>query len=110
MNGAVWDINTGAMLKLGEGNVITHAMLGFEKLTREKICGLYGDPPLFSAIKFQSTTRVVDKEKGAHWVMLGRDDYCLTVVILQVVHLMREKIVKEKTYSQLAFDLLELKS
>jgi hypothetical protein len=34
-------------LKLAEGKYITHAVLGFEKLSQERITELYGSPPLY---------------------------------------------------------------
>ena len=35
LNGAVWDISQGTILKLGDNKEITHALRGFELLTRD---------------------------------------------------------------------------
>ena len=48
MNPAVWDIEHGVMLKLGDRKIVTHAVKGFEILTKEEITKLYGTPPKFS--------------------------------------------------------------
>jgi hypothetical protein len=48
----VWDINTGAVLKLSEGKQITHAMLGLHKMTDKELTEMYGSPPLFKDLKF----------------------------------------------------------
>jgi hypothetical protein len=47
VNCAVWDIDTGVVLTLGENKEITHAIKGFNVLSMPQIKGMYGDPPIF---------------------------------------------------------------
>ena len=57
LNCAVWDIQTGNVLKLGEGRVITHAIHGLKPLTGAQIRQAYGDPPVFEKLKWPATNK-----------------------------------------------------
>ena len=48
LTNAVWDISTGYVLKLGQNKLITHALYGFNKVTKNQLIEAYGDPPVFS--------------------------------------------------------------
>jgi hypothetical protein len=87
LNCAVWDIQRGPILKLAEGKIITHAMLGFRKLTSNEIINMYGDPPVFNALRWPETNRMMDREENAHWIFVGRTDACKVPVICQVIEL-----------------------
>jgi hypothetical protein len=69
MNHAVWDIDTGFILKLVEGNRISHAMHGFESLSQDAIRQHYGNPPLFNSMHYPTTNKLIDAKKGAYWVL-----------------------------------------
>ena len=43
MNNLIWDIKNGTILKLSEGKQIAHALLGFQKLSKEQIVLMYGE-------------------------------------------------------------------
>ena len=55
LNNAVWDISKGNVLKLGGGKEVSHAMHGWEKLSPETIREVYGQPPIFEALKWPET-------------------------------------------------------
>ena len=47
LQGAVWDIEKGTVLKLTENKIITKAMNGMTLMTEAEIKEMYGDPPIF---------------------------------------------------------------
>ena len=47
LNNAVWDIEHGTVLKLTEDKEVSHALLGFKKLTKTEIEAIYGSKPIF---------------------------------------------------------------
>jgi hypothetical protein len=50
MEGAVWDIETGCILKLGEKKEILHAMFGFTKLKTEEIKEIFGEKRIYEKL------------------------------------------------------------
>jgi hypothetical protein len=53
MNNAVWDIENGVFLKLTDNKVISHAVFGTEKLSKEQIQKIYyHDPAHFSQLNW----------------------------------------------------------
>ena len=48
LNNAIWDIEHGTILKVGEDGKITHAVHGFDALTTEQITRVYGPDRLFT--------------------------------------------------------------
>ena len=62
-------------------------MLGFRKLTSNEIINMYGDPPVFNALRWPETNRMMDREENAHWIFVGRTDACKVPVICQVIEL-----------------------
>ena len=89
LSNAVWDIENGTILKLGDNMEVTHAILGFEKLTGEQICEIYGNPPIFKNLLWPKTNKFIEKEIGAHWTFMGFFDHCKIPVICQIVHLIQ---------------------
>ena len=69
LDGAVWDIQAGLILKVGEGKVVTQALSGLKRLGYGQITTLYGEKPIFTPLDWPLITRVLDKEEGAHWVL-----------------------------------------
>jgi hypothetical protein len=57
LNNAVWDIDKGTILKLAEGGVITHAVLGLTVLTKKDIEELYGKPAVFEHLAYPETSK-----------------------------------------------------
>jgi hypothetical protein len=57
MNGAVWDIENGTILKLTEDCLVSHAISGFKTLTEVQIRGIYGDPPIYNWLKWPKSIR-----------------------------------------------------
>ena len=106
-NCVVWDIKTGAVLKLSEGKQITHAMLGFQKLSEEQLTEMYGSPPIFDGLKFPDQNNQLMPEDKAHWTFTGFFDSCKVAVICQVVDMIN-KLEVTKTFNQFAFDLNEV--
>jgi len=47
MNGAIFDVDHGLVLKLVEGKEIVRAMKGFRILKQSEIVEIYGNPPIF---------------------------------------------------------------
>ena len=83
LNNAVWDIENGTVLKLGEKRVVMHAMKGWTSLTQDEIKEIYGDPPI-SQLKWPETTRYMTEEKGAHWTLMGYHESYLVPIICHV--------------------------
>ena len=50
----------------------------------------------------------MDEEKNVHWVLNGFNDQCKIPIICQVVKLIKNNTIKDKTFRQFAFDLLEV--
>ena len=105
-NNAVWDIKNGAVLKLTEGRQISHALFGFDKLTQEQIKSKYGNPPIFTALKWPESNKQVENVEGAHMTMMGYFESCKIPVICHIVQLLRKGVIKDKSYQQFAYDLL----
>jgi hypothetical protein len=85
----VWDIQRGIVLKLAQGKIITHALFGFEQLSQSQIIEIYGNPPVFSALQWPQTNRMMDREEGAHWCFVGHTEACKVPVVCHVVDLIR---------------------
>jgi hypothetical protein len=109
LNCVVWDVDNGTMLKLAEGCLITHAILGYETLSREKIEEIYGFPPIFKNLKWPQTNKLLLREfnQGNTWTFMGYFEACYVPVVCHIVHLIKEGVVK-KTFAELAFDLSEV--
>jgi hypothetical protein len=60
LNNAVWDVEHGSVLKLVDGKEVSDAMHGFNKLSRPQICAMYGDPPVFSQLKWPDQTKQLE--------------------------------------------------
>ena len=107
MNNAVWDIEKGVVIRLGENKRVTHAIRGFSSLSKQEIIELYGDPPTFTNLKWPESIRCIEKEKGAHIVLMDIFHVTAIPVICQVTDFILKGKLKNKTYYQLAFDLIE---
>jgi hypothetical protein len=57
LNNAVWDIEHGTVLKLAEGQIITHAVHGIKPMGMDMIKQIYGDPPIFKTLQWPQTYR-----------------------------------------------------
>ena len=64
-----WDIDRGVLLRLGEKKRIEYAMLGFEELDEQAILEIYGDPPIFGALQWPATVRVMHEFNGCYWAL-----------------------------------------
>ena len=77
LNNAVWDIDNGVIVKLGEEKYVSHAIRGYKSLTKTEIEGIYGRPPIFKHLKWPETNKILEEEsKGNHWTMMGIFDRC----------------------------------
>ena len=80
LNNAVWDVEHGTILKLGEGKVITHAIRGFEHLRPREMEYNYGTPPRFNDLKWPKVVRQIEESAGAHWILSGVDALKVPVI------------------------------
>jgi hypothetical protein len=108
LNGGVWDITNGTILRLAEGKIVSHAVKGYKALTKDEIVKLYGEPPVFKHLQWPETNKQIEDKEGAHWTLMTFSDYYKIPIICHVVHLMEQEVIKDKTYMQFAFDLSEL--
>ena len=65
LNGGVFDIEKGTILKLAEGRAITHALFGFDSLSAEKIKELYRGS-VYNDLKWPETNVNLRDGPGAH--------------------------------------------
>jgi hypothetical protein len=101
LNNAVWDIDNGNVLRLGEGKVITHAIRGFKTLTQEEIEKVYGKPPFYKHLKWPETNKIIEGDKikvGHHWTMMGNFDRCKLAVVCKATELIDRGALKNKTF------------
>ena len=49
LNGSIFDIENGLVIKMAEGQEVIRAMRGFKILNKEEISEVYGSPPIFKA-------------------------------------------------------------
>ena len=47
LNNAVWDIEHGTVIKLGEDRSVAAAVSGYDVLHKQQIHAIYGDPPFY---------------------------------------------------------------
>lgn len=108
-NGCVWDIDNGTLLKLGEDKQVLAAIYGFTKLSQREVQEMYGNPPIYTHLKWPETNRetTAPNGKGNHWVFMGYFEAFLCQVVSQVVDAISQGILK-KTFNQVAFDLMKL--
>jgi hypothetical protein len=104
----VWDIKTGAVLRLAEGKEITHAVLGYHVLQKEQIVKIWGSPPIYNALKWPENGIAIAEEDDPHWVLLSYSNAYLVPLICHLVHLINNKTVKDKTFQGFALDLFEV--
>lgn len=104
MNGAVFDIENGLILKLVEGQEVARAMKGYRNLTQKEIKEVYGNPPVFSHYCWPNTTHLSGK-RGAYWAFITFFDTPKIAIVLSAIELMEQGILKNKTYFDLADDI-----
>jgi hypothetical protein len=97
LNNAVWDIEKGVIVRLGEEKEVTHAIRGFQALSKEEIIELYGDPPIFTSLKYPETTCYVEQDKGAHVVLMDYFHRCSIPVICQITDFIKKGKIKDKS-------------
>lgn len=93
LNNAIWDIEHGTILKVGEDGKITHAIHGFEPLSSDQISRVYGPDRQFT--------------NGKHMTFLSFFESCRIPIVCQLVHMIKNKTL-QKTYEDVAFDLYQL--
>ena len=81
----MWDISTGNVLRLGENKLITHAVYGYDKLTKQQLIAQYGDPPTFKKLKWPSVSMQLEKEADAYWCMTGLIESAKIPVICHII-------------------------
>jgi hypothetical protein len=82
------------------------AILGFEKLERDHIVEIYGNPPVFQNMNWPQMGKILDKEE-AYWIMLSNFDAAKVAIICHLTDLLqRDKLCK--TFAQIAYDLVEI--
>jgi hypothetical protein len=96
LNNAVFDIKNGTLLKLAEGREVSHAMKGLQKLSRQEINNLYGNPPIYKEFQFGKITNM--SPEGGYLSLNGFMETSYAAVLCQVVELIDSKIVKDKEY------------
>ena len=106
LNGGIWDINNGTILKLDEGRRITHAVRGFKSLSREQIRDMYGEPPVYMHLGWPESNRCL--EKDASWTFMTPFESFKLAVVSQVTNLIDNGRLESASFKQLAFDLVEL--
>jgi hypothetical protein len=85
------------------------AIKGFRRLEVQEVKDIYGDPPVYTNLKWPVNNRVLDSSSNKNtWTMSGYFDCCKIPVIAQVIELMEQGIIKDKTYTAFAYELLEL--
>jgi hypothetical protein len=94
----VWDIKTGAVLRLTEGAEITHAVLGYHVLQREQINKIWGSPPIYSALEWPGSCITIADEDNPYWVLLSYSNAYLVPLICHIVHLINNKTVRDKSF------------
>lgn len=57
LNAAVWDVENGNVLKIGEGKRVLMAYHGMKLMSQEEIEVLYGTPAVFAAMDYPKTVR-----------------------------------------------------
>jgi hypothetical protein len=57
LNGGVWDIANGTILRLAEGRIVSHAVKGYKALSQDDIQKLYGNPPVFNHLQWPESNR-----------------------------------------------------
>jgi hypothetical protein len=98
LKGAVWDMDTGLVLKLVEGRLITHAMLGYKRLQPREIKAIYGDPPVFSNLTFPVAASDYNHTKSPHIVFLSFFEVCKIPIICHIVDLMKSGSISKRPY------------
>jgi hypothetical protein len=73
---------------LTEGKIVSHAVRGFTALTKQEITKLYGQPPVFSQLKWPETNQQFERKQGAHWTMMDSKDKSKVVVACHITHLL----------------------
>jgi hypothetical protein len=71
LNNAVWDMDSGAMLKMGTGHTVLKAVQGYRTLSQFELNMRYGDPPKYPYLGWPKSPICIDKEVGRHWVLHG---------------------------------------
>jgi hypothetical protein len=98
MDGAVWDLKTGHVLKLGEDKRVLWALKGFEKVESEEV-------------KFEGDVEECERkvEENGFWRFSGMFGRAMVpiVCLLMSLHFSDEGLIRFKTIVSIAFDLLE---
>ena len=94
LQNSVWDIEKGNIVKLSEDKEVVFAIHGFKKLTKDELIGMYGEYPEFINLRWPVATKRMEKEKGAHWVLMGYNDACIIPVICQIITLIDKGSLK----------------
>jgi hypothetical protein len=88
LNNAIWDIDKGTILKLDENKIITHASIGLVSIGKHEIIRLYGNPPVFSNLKWPETTKRLNKNvPGNYWVFMGYFESAFVPVIAHLTQM-----------------------
>ena len=104
MNGAIFDIDNGLIIKLVEGKEVIRAMRGFKALDKDEIIQVYGNPPIFRHYQWPNTTHLSWK-KGAYWAFITFFDTPKIAVVLSAIDLIDKGLVTNKTYHDIADDI-----
>ena len=86
LNGAIFDIENGTILKLAEGQEVVRAMKGYKALTQKEIKQLYGSPPVFSHYVWPNTTNLTSK-RGGYWACISYFDTPKVALFLTAVEM-----------------------
>ena len=70
LDSAVFDVDHGLILEIGERKVVISALRGFKNLTLDQIKAIYGDPPTLSKLKWPQTNKVISRSKNeSFWIL-----------------------------------------
>lgn len=101
MNHAVWDIDTGCILKLGENKQILAAMKGRKVLSKKEITGIYkNENPRLNNLEWPNLN-CFDKPSGNFWTFSTYFDLSKIPAVLMGVEMIDSGKAEAKTYRDL---------
>ena len=87
MENAIWDVETGCILKLDQNKKILVALRAFEILDFKQIQEIFGPEGKYPHLDWPTLDRRIYLSKGSHWVLSTIFETSLVPVICQAVSL-----------------------
>ncbi|CDW90182.1 UNKNOWN [Stylonychia lemnae] len=104
VNGAIYDIDNGLVVKLVEGQEVARAMRGWRNLSQKEIKEIYGNPPILKSYVWPNTSNLSGK-RGSYWVCITFFDTPKVALVLSAIEMMDQGLLKGKTYFDVAEDI-----